>query len=88
MTKKITAISPHKAALTLSLTIAALTLLIVAPIMIYIRLSPGHETNIPLIVSIVVPFIYLISTYILVFIGALLFNLMAKLTGGISMTVQ
>lgn len=92
--KTITKFYPHRTALTLSILMAASSLLFVIPMFIVMSFIPATDMNgnpvnagFPLGFVIAMPFFYLILGYIMTLVGAWLYNLVAKLTGGIKFEV-
>lgn len=82
--------SPHKTALTLACVMALSSLILIFPMsMMFMALpmmGPNGSTvspSMPFSMLIIMPVIYLIIGYIMTLIGALIYNVVAKFTGGI-----
>ncbi len=90
MLKKIIYLSPHKTALHVSIVFGILSLVFMAPFLLAFYYMPKPEyPGLPEINFFVdfffwgLPLVYFITTYIFVFLSTLIFNLVAKMTGGI-----
>ncbi len=90
MRKRITYISPHKTAITLSLVLALSSLLFVVPMLVFSSFIPATDhqgnpinTGFPIFMFIAMPVFYLIFGYLFTALSAWIYNHVAKLTGGI-----
>ena len=95
MSKSIISFAPHKTALTISILFAVSSLIFVIPMAILFSLIPSNEItgsqdsfgpSIGFFIA--MPIFYLIFGYISTAIGALLYNFVAKFTGGIKINVS
>ncbi len=82
--------SPHKTALTLACVMALSSLILIFPMSMVFMAMPmmGPDGNsvspsMPFGMLLIMPVLYLIMGYIMTLIGALIYNLVAKVTGGI-----
>jgi uncharacterized membrane protein YjjB (DUF3815 family) len=94
VSKSIISFSPHKTALTVSILFAVTSLIFMIPMALMFAAMPGTDVNgnpvdlaFPLVVVIVMPFFYFVFGYISTVIGALIYNQVAKFTGGIRVEV-
>lgn len=88
MRQSIRRFSPHKTALTVAVLFAVSSLLFIIPMSLMLSMMPATESA-PFsiwsgVMLIFLPLFYLVFGYITTFIGALLYNLIARFTGGIT----
>ena len=82
-------LSPHSFALHTALVFAILTLLFILPMTLFMNaMTPNMpDGSMPAamfgVMTFVMPVMYFVFTYIFGFLGALIYNLIAKKTGGI-----
>ncbi|RUO19134.1 hypothetical protein [Aliidiomarina haloalkalitolerans] len=96
MKKSIKSFSLHKTALTVAVTMAALSLVLVIPMAMIFTLaaifdsSPGNGMSLlapSLGMIFAMPILYLIMGYIMTIVFAAIYNVVAKYTGGITFEV-
>lgn len=77
-------LSPHQNAKVFAVMMALSSLIFLVPMAIIMALLPGEaqEGQPPLILFILFPLIYLVMGYIMMVIGALLYNVVVKYIGG------
>ena len=95
MIKSITYFNPHKTALTASLVFALGSLIFIVPMAIGFGLMPAVDndrnpvnTQFPTAMLIGMPVFYLVFGYIWAFFSALIYNQVAKYTGGIKLVLD
>jgi hypothetical protein len=91
MIKHITYIAPHKTALTVSIIFAAISLLMIVPMVLSFVFMPATDAqgnpvdSTPLLgMIIIMPVIYFIFSYLFTAFAAWLYNKIAAFTGGIT----
>jgi uncharacterized membrane protein len=81
----ITRIAPHQTALTSALVVTVLTVIAFMPMILFTGFGmrpEGMGMGFPLGMMLFMPLVQFITAYIAVAIGALLYNLVARYTGG------
>lgn len=83
----ITRIAPHQTALTAALVVTVLTLIAFIPMMLFSGFGAGHGAMSPGVgfpsgMMLFIPIVQFLTAYIATAIGALLYNLVARYTGG------
>ncbi|GGF64025.1 DUF3566 domain-containing protein [Alteromonas lipolytica] len=95
MQQRLTKLSPHSVALHMALVFAVISLVFMLPFTFLMSaMAPNmpDDAGMPFaasgVLAFVMPIIYFIFTYIFSFIMALLYNLLAKMTGGVKVTLE
>ncbi|XOV86137.1 MAG: hypothetical protein ACFHX7_14350 [Pseudomonadota bacterium] len=88
MKNRILNVSPHRTALSVALTLAVVVLVLAIPfslVTLFLSGAGDRAINLSLLAGLVVgmPVAYFVMTYIMVGVAASIYNLVARLTGGI-----
>ncbi len=86
MKTQITRFSPHQNAKVVSILMAVTSLIFIIPMtlmMSFIQSKPGMNLGPSPILFFIAPIFYLLFTYVIVFLGSMIYNFMAAYTGGI-----
>ncbi|MGQ8366682.1 hypothetical protein [Glaciecola sp. 1036] len=86
MKKTIIAFSPHKTALTVASVLAVLSLIFLIPSFLFLA-SVGQGASIGAMLFLG-PILYFVFGYISTALGAIIYNKVAKNTGGIQVTIK
>jgi uncharacterized membrane protein len=88
MKVRILRFSPHQNAKVIAILMAVSSLIFAVPMMVITGIFAPKEAGFPFTMTILIPFFYLIFGYISVAISCLVYNLLAKYTGGIEFENQ
>ncbi len=92
--QSITRLSPHRTALTVSVVFAVLSLIFVIPMALIMGMIPtagpggqGMGMGFPMGMTLLMPVFYFIMSYISTALFAMIYNLVARYTGGITFEI-
>lgn len=94
MIKAITRISPHRTALTLSVVLACCSVVFLIPMAVMLSFAPPSPGNdqpgggFMWVLLIVFPLVYLIFGYLFIGLASLVYNGIARFTGGITIETE
>ena len=88
MKARVLRFSPHQNAKVFAVLMAVSSLVFVVPLMAIAGMFAPKGAGFPLMMTILMPLIYLVFGYISVVIGCWVYNLLAQYTGGIEFETQ
>jgi hypothetical protein len=88
MTKRINHVAPLQLGIVLAALYGAISLLIVPFLILASVLAPSGTKGLPIVFIIVFPVLYAIAGFLGGIIAAAIYNLIAKWTGGIELTLE
>lgn len=88
MKQQITRLSPHQNGKVWAVMMTLVSLVFFVPIFLASSAFIPAGRGMPTVAIIVLPVVYLVIGYVMTALGCLIYNLVAKLTGGIEYEVQ
>lgn len=91
--KSITYVAPHKTALTIAIVFALSSLLFIIPMMMFSFMpATDHNGNtinsgVPVVMMMIMPVFYFIFGYLFTGLSALIYNKVARFTGGVKVEI-